>query len=388
MDGPPADTTAITLDNLAGDPAWIRLVHFNDQPMPYRIDRAAIALTAAPFDGRRPVDATGKPDPGAWRPVRYDAQGASTVPRAGPGGAVPRFSLTMPPHEGPAAQPGLAFSDWMALPPRPRIDGGAGTLLIGRIYCSGPQRVVPVGRPDPAIGRIFAASLAAGDGAQSPWAANRAHPGPAAGYAVQYLSRVPALTMIAIGDSITSSAGTGGGISGYAFRASVMLSQPTRPMEFFNEAVVGRRSVEFLANGRRQIALIRPQCGVLQCWSENDGPTRTAAEAALSESLALAAWAKRLGCVLTLCTAAPVYARRPQAEAHRRWSNDLVRIAAHMLQLPLLDLDAIWGTGAAPNAYRALYDAGDHTHPNDRASAVAATALARLLGRVLPPGLL
>jgi hypothetical protein len=108
----------------------------------------------------------------------------------------------------------------------------------------------------------------------------------------------------------------------------------------------------------------------------------------LSESLALAAWAKQQGCVLTLCTAAPVYARRPEAEAHRHWSNDLVRIASHMLQLPLLDLDAIWGTGATPNRYRTAFDAGDHTHPNDRASAVAATALAQLLDPLLPGGVL
>jgi lysophospholipase L1-like esterase len=383
-DGPPADTTAITLDNLAGDPAWIRLVHFNDQPRPCRIDRAAIALTAAAYDGRTPVDGAGKPDAGAWRPVRYDAQGASTMPGAGRPGAGPLFSLTMPPHEGPAAQPGLAFSDWMALPPRPRIDGGSGTLLIGRVYASEPQRGIRVGVPDPAIGRSFAASLAAGDAAQAPWLASQARPGPTAGYAVQYISRAPTLTMIAIGDSITASAATHGGISGYAFRASVMLSQPNRRMEFFNEAVAGRRSAAFLANGRRQIALIRPQCGVLQCWSENDGPTRAAAEAALSESLTLAAWAKRSGCILALCTAAPVYSRCPEAEAHRRWSNDLVRIASHMLQLPLLDLDAIWGTGATPNAYRAAYDAGDHTHPNDGASAVAATALAQLLAPLLP----
>jgi lysophospholipase L1-like esterase len=388
-DGPPADTTAITLDNLAGDPAWIRLVHFNDQPRPCRIDRAAIALSAAAYDGRTPVDGAGKPDAGAWRPVRYDAQGASTMPGAGPPdaeppGAGPLFSLTMPPHEGPAAQPGLAFSDWMALPPRPRIDGGSGTLLIGRVYASEPQRGIRVGVPDPAIGRSFAASLAAGDAAQAPWLASRARPGPTAGYAVQYISRAPTLTMIAIGDSITASAATQGGISGYAFRASVMLSRPHRRMEFFNEAVAGRRSAAFLANGRRQIALIRPQCGVLQCWSENDGPTRAAAEAALSESLTLAAWAKRSGCILALCTAAPVYSRCPEAEAHRRWSNDLVRIASHMLQLPLLDLDAIWGTGATPNAYRTAYDAGDHTHPNDGASAVAATALAQLLAPLLP----
>jgi lysophospholipase L1-like esterase len=202
---------------------------------------------------------------------------------------------------------------------------------------------------------------------------------------VQYISRMPGLTMIAIGDSITASAGTRGGISGYAFRASVLLSRPRRPMEFFNEAVAGRSSVAFLANGRRQIALIRPQCGVLQCWSENDGPTRAAAEAALSESLALAAWAKQLGCVLTLCTAAPVYAGRPQAEAHRRWSNDLVRIASHMLQLPLLDLDAIWGTGGTPNSYRTAFDAGDHTHPNDLGSAVAAATLTQLISPLLAP---
>jgi lysophospholipase L1-like esterase len=164
-----------------------------------------------------------------------------------------------------------------------------------------------------------------------------------------------------------------------------MLSSPARPVEFFNEAVSGRRSIDFIANGRHQIMMLRPQFGVLQCWSGNDGPGQDAAEAALSRSLALAAWARDSGCVLVLCTAAPVYGGYPaSAEVPRVWSNDQVRQAALRLGLPLLDLDRIWGNGGKPNTYLAAYDSGDHMHPNDVGAAAAAIVLAGLLRPLLP----
>jgi len=276
--------TVATLDNLAAEPALIRFVHFNSLPAPYIIDRAAVALSASVHDGLTPVDATGVPDPGSWREVSYSAPG--TNPAAGD---ATNLSVTVPAHYGPPGQPGMIFSDWIALPPRPRMDGGPGALLLARVYAAGTQPLIPAGVPDVAIGRNYAATLAGLDGAAPPWSLGWRRPGFTGGYAVQYISRTSGVTVIAIGDSITASARTSGHISGHVYRASVMLSAPSQPVEFFNEAVSGRRSVDFVGNGRRQIASLRPQFGVLQCWSENDGPSHAAAAAALDRSLALAA---------------------------------------------------------------------------------------------------
>ena len=54
--------------------------------------------------------------------------------------------------------------------------------------------------------------------------------------------------------------------------------------------------------------------------------------------------------------------------------------------VPVLDIDAIWGSGASPNAYRPAYDGGDHTHPNDAAAAAAAVVLRPVLRRILGIG--
>jgi lysophospholipase L1-like esterase len=380
---PVTDTTAATLDNLEAEPAWMRLIHFNSRPAPYTISRAAVALSARVHDGIMPVDATGAPDPEAWHEVSYNAQGADLP--LGPAGGADFFSLTVPPHYGPPGQPGQAFSDWIALPPRRRTDGGKGALLLGRIYVAGPQPFIWSGAPDPAIGRSYAATLTGGDGAAPPWLIGWRNPSFSAGYAIQYISRIPGVTIIAIGDSIAASARTSGHISGHAYRASVLLSRPNQPVAFFNEAVSGRGSVDFIANGRRQIALLRLQFGILQCWSANDPATQAAAEAALCRSVELAAWARDRGCVLVLCTAAPVYGKHPaNYEMHRVWNNDQVRQAAARLGLPLLDLDRIWGNGGMPNSYRATFDSGDHMHPNDAGAAAAAVVLAGLLRPLLP----
>jgi hypothetical protein len=73
-----------------------------------------------------------------------------------------------------------------------------------------------------------------------------------------------------------------------------------------------------------------------------------------------------------------------EAEAHRQHNRTRARAAAQARGY-LLDLDALWGTGATPNTSPREYDWGDQMHPNDAARAAAARVLApmrQILGRL------
>jgi hypothetical protein len=48
---PTAGQTLTTLLHLEAQPCWVRLVYFNDQDMPWTVDGAALAVSAAVGDG-------------------------------------------------------------------------------------------------------------------------------------------------------------------------------------------------------------------------------------------------------------------------------------------------------------------------------------------------
>jgi hypothetical protein len=78
----------------------------------------------------------------------------------------------------------------------------------------------------------------------------------------------------------------------------------------------------------------------------------------------------------------PVFATNEAGERWRQINLRQTRDAKRGGML-LLDLDALWGTGERPNAYRPEFDGGDHRQQNDAANVVAAKALARLLSAIL-----
>jgi hypothetical protein len=360
-----------SLFHLESEPCWVRLLYCNDQPEPWSIDGAAIAATARPNADFQPCG-----DGAQWRQVTFASGGADAEPNPDQGGGIDR--LEIPANGGDIGQPVLRFSDWIPLRAQRRADGGPGYLLQVRTYSAGRQRYSgSVGRPDPALQRLCGGFVADGDATRSPWTCT---PQPSdrifAAYGLQYIAPVPGVTVIGIGDSIMHSSCTTGELSGFGIRACVALSRPDCPVSYVSEGFPGRNSLGFCANGAWGIRHLAPQVALIQTWSQNEEWSGRAADLAFSRAIALCDLARRHNCLPILTTAAPVFARDPQAEAHRRANVARVR-AAGALGMRLLDLDALWGTGETPNAYRPDMGCGDFMHPSDRGCRAAGEALER-----------
>ena len=373
-----------TLLHLDAEPTWIRLVYVNDGPEPWTVDAAAVAATSALGDGFVPVSADGQADQAGWRPVTFASGGRDSQPDLR-GDAAAQTSLvvpgTPPGHDG---VPVHVLSDWMPVKTLPRQDGGPGWLLQVRTFSHGAMRfAASVGRPDPAIGRLHRGFWVAGDATrggtdQEPTPADRMF----ACHGVQFLSPVAGATVIGIGDSIIASSCTTGEMSGFGIRACAKLSRPGFPVSYVNEGFPGRNSFGFASTGLWAIETLRPQVAIIAPWSQNEPWTAAMADLSFARAVALMDAARRNGCAPILTTTAPVFQDHPDADEFRRATNERIR-AAGRNGVPVLDIDALWGTGATPNTYRPGYDCGDHTHPNDRACAAAADVLAPMLRRLL-----
>lgn len=355
-------------------PRWLRLCFTNEYPTAWRVDGAAIAV----IPGFNPT-----PDHALWQRVGFGQAGQDSPPTAGLGGPM---GLDI---EGVAAGkvPELLFSDWVRIgePISPTPDGRY--LVMIRTYSEGVMRSA-IGRHfgsgsiDPSIGRMQAGFWSAGDGTRPPWLfqpnrMDQFYPT----YGLQYVSDAPGATILGIGDSILSSMHSAGGVSGPGLRAAMLISKTARPVSYANQAFVGRPSANFLARGRRDIAVLKPQIAVIQAWSEADPWTTAGADAACDAALSLAGFARSHGCLPILVGPAPVFSIHPEGEASRRHS--LTRIRALATEgMAVLDVDAIWGTGEMPNSYQTRYNI-DQTHPNDAGCAAAAQLLAAALRQLI-----
>jgi hypothetical protein len=370
-----------SLAHLEAPPTWVRLIFLNDRPIALSVDGAALAPTSAARDAVNPIGADGQRNVGLWRQVTFNNGGADMGPLAQPRGDV--VSLTIPANTGTAQRPVVMFSDWMPLAPLPASDR-FGALLLIRSYSTDVMRYSGgLGAPDPALGRIHAGFWSGGNGTVPPWRFNPApFNGLFASFGLQYIAAVPGATVVGIGDSITQSMFSAGSVSSFGARACAMVSAAHRPVSYFNEACIGRRSDDYCSNGVWDIERLRPQVALIQAWSQNDPNTQEGADLGFSRAMAVADVALRHRCVPVLVTAAPVFSAHPQLEGFRRSNIDRVRAAGEN-GFHVLDLDALWGTGAFPNAYRSEYDSGDATHQNDAACVVAAEVLAQLLRDIL-----
>ena len=201
-------------------------------------------------------------------------------------------------------------------------------------------------------------------------------------YGIQYISPSLGAPVVGIGDSIMTSSCTTGQVSGFGICACTTVSPPELPVSYFNEGYPGRNSKGFCSCGIWDIEHLRPQVALIQTWSGNEPWTQDMADLSFARAMSVVDAGRRIRCVPILVTPPPVFANSPEAEAHRQ-RNRARAWAAAQAGAYLLDLDALWGTGSTPNAYRHEYDWGDHMHPNDTACAVAARALAPMLREIL-----
>jgi hypothetical protein len=381
-DAPFAADTLASLIQLEAMPRWVRVIHVNDLPEPRSIDAAAVSLTSAVGDGLTPLDDAHKPSPELWRQLSYAAGGADSDPLAAEHDGSRTVEISGNPRE--PGRPTMIFSDWLSIS-GPERDNGRGALLLVRSYSRGHVRHAgSVGQPDRRIGLAHAGYRIPGNAAAPPFYCDGAERNDRlfACHGVQIITETLGATVLGIGDSIIHSSCTSGEMSGFGIRACAMLSTAGRPVSYVNEGYPGRNSAGFAWCGDWAIRNLRPQVALIQTWSQNEPWTRDMAELSFARAVALADLARRHGGVPVLCTAAPVFADCPEAEVHRR--HNIARVRALAAQgMPLLDLDALWGTGGNPNAYRPEFSAGDGMHPNDNGCHAAALVLAPQLRRIL-----
>jgi hypothetical protein len=369
-----------SLAHLEAPANWVRLLYFNDQPTPLTVDGAALAPTSAVGDGVSPSNADGQRDDSLWRQVTFNGGGADVEPLAQYGGGA--VSLSIPAHHGPPGRPIIMFSDWIPLTPVPNSQFGS--MLLIRSYSAGVVRYSgALGVPHSSLGRIHAGFWSGGNGTVAPWRFDpRPFNGLFASFGLQYVTASTGATVVGIGDSIMQCMSSTGQLSSFGARACTQVSTARRPVSYFNEGYIGRRSDDYCSNGVWDIQTLRPQVALIQTWSQNDPNTQDGADLGFARAMAVTDVAMRHQCLPVLVTAAPVFSARPDLERFRQNNVERVRTAAQH-GFPMLDLDALWGTGAVPNAYRPEYDSGDATHQNDAACAVAADALAGVLKEAL-----
>jgi len=386
--GSPGEGFASLLQ-LEAAPRFVRLFWSNDQDVPWTLDGASVAPSSGAYDAITPRDAAGEPDDSLWRRASFAGGGIATAPDLVPPGLAPperAFSLVIPANTGPRGQPVRVCSDWIAVDGMPRRDGGAGALLLIRAFSRGHLRYCGAsGPPDPALGRAHAGFWTKGDPTRPPWrmAAWARADQVFACHGVEIITATPGATVVGVGDSITHCVTSTGALSGFGIRACARLSTAGYPVSYVNEGFTGRTSRDYIAAGLWAVETLSPRIVLIQAWSQNDRPwTAATAEAAFSRAMLLADATLRRGGAPVLMTAAPVFAAHPEAEPARQVSLALTRAQARA-GWPVLDLDALWGTGDTPNAYRREFDSGDRTHQTDAACARAGEALAELLRPLL-----
>jgi hypothetical protein len=300
----------------------------------------------------------------------------------------PVLSISVPPSAIPS-QPALVYSDWMPVSPLVPTDGTFGALVALRVYSSGyPRYVNLAGAPAAAVNRKFQGGYANGTNAATIPASSQTFSswGIPCAHTVQYIASVPGLSVLATGDSILSGPATVNGISGPVIRGCSLASTAAVPVSFIDSAIYGGASASFLTNAWNEVMHYKPNVLVIQTWSENDPKampnTQQTADVGFARAMALAYKARMNGIAVILTTAAPVYYNNPTGEVFRTSINAKVRNACASGGFYLWDLDAIWGTGATPNAYQTAYNSGDNTHPNDAACAAAGAVLAQTLSLI------
>ena len=373
--------TLSSLMRLEAPPRWVRLLYFNDQPTPWRLDGAAIAATAAIGDGYTPMGADGRSAPGLWQRATFGSGPGDDDPLDREPSDIRCLELPANPRE--SGRPVLAFSDWIPVAGPERIDG-PGSLLLVRSHARGRVRFSgSVGLPDPAIGQVHRGHWFSGDATAEPFAGTATADNTIfACYGVQTIAAAAGATVIGIGDSIVHSSCTTGELSGFGIRACSAISRPSRPVSYVNEGYPGRNSTGFIWNGAWTIRNLAPQIALIQTWTQNEDWSRTAADMAFSRAIGLADLARRHGCVPVLVTAAPVFAGQSEFDAHRLHNVELVRSAGRT-GIRVLDLDRLWGTGEVPNRYRDDCGCGDGMHPSDAGCARVAEVLAPMLEEIL-----
>lgn len=374
----PADRSFVLVQTLEGPCERIRLVYANDQPEPYQVTSAAIAMAQ---EGSAQI---------FWSPVTFNAAGQDLRLPSPPGGV---RTLEVPASPN-ASRPVLVYSDWIS-----PIGGGAQPsrlpVLICRSYLAqGGRAVIPVAanmasfNAEPShFGRQIWGFNQPGDAVDAAASLTEAQPHPyIVPHMVQSISRLPGATLFCVGDSLTRGQGGTSQHSPWGLRAAARLSRPGRPVSFVNAGWSGQVSADFLATGAAQLAAIAPEITCIAPYSPNNvfqaDESAATADAAYYAALDLAKSVRQSGGIVVLSTPLPWVSASPDHHKIRQGIVDRVR-ALGATGMAVLDFDRALSTGGDRPGLRAEFDSGDGLHPNDAGYSAMTEEAVAVLGKLL-----
>ena len=374
----PADHSFVLVQTLEGPCELIRLVYANDQPQPYQVTSAAIAMAQ---DGSTQV---------FWSPVTFNAAGRD-LPSPSPPGGIRTLEVPGSPN---SSRPFLAYSDWIAPIGRGAQEGRLPVLMVRSYLAKGGSAVTPAAanlasfNAEPSqFGRQIWGFNQPGDAVDAAASLTNAQPHPyIVPHMVQSIGRLPGATLFCVGDSLTSGQGGASQYSPWGLRAAARLSRPDRPVSFVNAGWSGQISADYLASGAAQLAAIAPEITCIAPYTPNNvfqiDESAATTDAAYYAALDLARTVRQAGGVAVLSTPLPWVSASRDHHKIRQGIVDRVR-ALRAAGVPVLDFDRALSTGDARPGLRAEFDSGDGLHPNDAGYAVMTEEAVVVLGKIL-----
>ncbi len=359
----------------------IRFVYTNNGGTAYTIQLAKVIASASLGDGTTPLDSTGASN-FSFTQVFFNNAGADVLPQDQTTWGSGTATLTV--SGGTANVPVRFYSDWVRIPSTPRVDGGTRPILMARHLTdtAGTYRCAnfssatfsaTTGNPKVlAYGQSGVDSVTTPAALSNPSALNFLTPD-----AVQYMTRTPGYSVLAVGDSLTQGFGATNNYQSWAFSACVGLSTTNLPISFWNQGWQGQTSDNFWSNGYTAFKGAKPDIVTISTWSPNDGLTQAAADAGWSRAMDLANYCIKQGAVPVLMGPLPWGNITTAAQETARLSVRSRMLDAFAKGMAVLDWEQTMGTGASLNRIRTEYLSSDLLHPGDLGNSVMDKAVFR-----------
>lgn len=344
----------------------VRVIIRNAETTGYTLDGAAVSASSTPYTSGTTVNAN--PTGGAWAGVTWN--GATSI-------AIPARLA--------ANRPSITYSDWIYISSVARSDGGsyAQPYIYLRAYnATGPKSGLQGSTGNPNAGgrsawgvasainrgRLHITSAASGDFVSTNQAGMTDDSGIFSSFIYEFecMHSVPAMPVMAIGDSIMQGDGASIVGAGYTFRACADLSTVTKPVICQNYGFSNMTTDNFVS--RLQDALtagMRPSVLVFALWSPNDGsPTQALIDRAWANGMRILTLCRQYGIVPVMVGPTP----RGYSGANETFRQTLLtRFRAFVpANGPLckLDADGILVSAAGGSAISVTFSS-DSIHPND-----------------------
>lgn len=375
---------------IPGDADYVRFLFRNKNPGGAMVLKGFFAPTSQIGNGWSAYDGAGAAlatTPLPWTPLNFTNGGKDVTIADQLAGNVPTATV---PNDGSDY-----WSDWQAITTIPRIDGDAGRLVQLRSQATvnpwGLQTLGGTGITNDIDAIATSEALfASNSGVSTLGATDFTASGLTHCYQMQFLSRPPGITMIAVGTSIFSgTATTNLRTSWHRIAAKTVSDAMGIPVNSFLNNPFGLipTTANLIKDACRHIRLIKPSIVAIQVSNRNDAPYSVAqANTTWKSVMQIAEVAQENGAIVVLVTATPWSsgsAPTSVEDDYRQINNNLARaFAAGANGFALFDYDAALTNGASPARLQTAYG-GNTDHPNDAGHIAAAAAFAPILQSII-----